>query len=56
MLGTLDRDLGEARVICDLFVVGGSIDLGIDASFKVGDFFGALVDKEHDDVTFGMIL
>ena len=45
MLGTLDRDFGKASVIGDLLVVGGSVDLGIDTAFKVGDLLRELVDE-----------
>ena len=62
MLAALDQaprpfgdDLGHRDVVLGGEIGGGRDDFAADASPKVGDLFGALVDQENDHVHVGIV-
>src|SRR6185312_5872453 len=54
-LGLFDHHFGDLDVAGGGFVEGRSDDFAIDGPLHVGDFLGALVDQEHDEVARGVI-
>ncbi len=55
-LGLLDHHLGHLHVALRRFVEGGRDDLAAHRALHVGDFFGPLVDEQHDQVDLGVVL
>ena len=51
----LDHEAGEPDVGLKVLVVGGGNDFSFDGALKIGDFLGALVDEQDEDVHFGMV-
>ena len=49
-LGLFAGQFGNLDVPFGGFVKGGAEDLSLDVAFHVGDFFGALVDEQHDEI------
>ena len=54
-LGLLDHHLRDLHVPAGRFVEGGADDLAAHRALHLGDFFRALVDKQHDQVDIGVI-
>src|SRR5471032_2293788 len=54
-LGLLDDHLGHLHVARGRLVEGGTNHFAAHAALHVGDFFGALVDQQHDQRYLGMI-
>jgi len=54
-LGFLEHHFGDLDVALGRLVECGADDFALDGALHVGDFFGALVDEEHDERDFGMI-
>ena len=48
-LGLLDHHLGDLHVARGRLVEGRADDLALDRALHVGDFFGPLVDEQHDE-------
>ena len=54
-LGLLDHHLRDLNVAGGRFVEGGRDDLALHRALHVGNFFGALIDQEHDQHDFRMV-
>src|ERR1019366_841257 len=54
-LAAFDHDLGEVQMFFDRIVVAGGVDDAGDVAFHVGDFFGAFVDQEKDQLDVGVV-
>ena len=54
-LGFFQHHFGDLNVALRSFVEGGADDFALDGALHVGDFFGALVDEQHDERDFRMI-
>ena len=42
-------------MVGEFFVVGGGVDLGVDAALKIGHFLGPFVDEEDNAVALGVV-
>jgi hypothetical protein len=42
-------------VIGEVLVVRGGVNLGFDGALEIGDFLGAFIDEEDDEVAIGMV-
>ena len=54
-LGLFDHHFGHLHVARGRLVEGGADDFAAHRALHVGDFFGALVDQQHDQRDLGMI-
>jgi len=55
-LGLLDDHLGDLHVTLGRLVEGRGNHLALHRALHIGDFFGPLVDEEHDQVHLGVVL
>ncbi len=55
-LGLFDHHFGDLDVASGGLVEGGGDNLTLHAALHVGDFLGPLVDQQHDQEDFGMIV
>lgn len=53
--GVFDSEFGNGDVVFWLFVIGAGKDVSRDDAAHIGDFFGALVHEEHNDVAIRMV-
>jgi len=54
-LRLFDHHLGHLHVTRCRFIEGGGDDLTLHGALHLGDFFGPLVDEQHDQIDLGMI-
>ena len=54
-LGLFDDHFRDLHVACGGFVEGGGDDFAFDGALHVGDFFGPLVNEQHDEDDFGVV-
>src|SRR3546814_17666038 len=55
-LGLLDHHFGDLDVAVGGLVEGRGDDLALHRTLHVGDFLGPLVDQQHDQEDFGMVV
>ncbi len=54
-LAAFDRQLGQANVAFDIAVEARSEDFALDDPLHIGDFFGPLIDQQHDHRDIGIV-
>ena len=55
-LGFFDHQFGHADVVLRRQVEGGAVDFAVDAALHVGDFFGAFVHQQYDQLHFRVVV
>ena len=55
-LGAFHHQLGEPRMFGGVAIAAAGDDFPLDGAAHLGDFLRAFVDKQHDDLHFGMVL